>query len=58
MLPSRTVTEARITAKVIRADGTEEDLGTVAYWNANPVKVLLFHMKKILEGKRHGNEGS
>jgi hypothetical protein len=28
-------------AKVIRADGTVEDLGVIAYYHRNPVKRLL-----------------
>jgi hypothetical protein len=29
--------EATIQAVVIRADGTREDLGTIAYWHQNPI---------------------
>lgn len=30
--------EASIEAVVIRADGTREELGRVAYWNRNPLR--------------------
>lgn len=38
-------------AVVIRADGTREDLGTIAYWHKNPLKRLIHRL-------RHGKTGS
>lgn len=32
------VRKLEIEAVVIRADGTREDLGTVAYWHRNPLR--------------------
>lgn len=40
--------EVTIEAKVIRANGTEEDLGVVSYYNKNPLKRLIWRLK-------HGN---
>lgn len=43
------VKEASIEAVVIRADGTREDLGTIAYWHKNPVRRLLWRITKRSE---------
>jgi hypothetical protein len=37
-----------IQAVVIRADGTREDLGTVAYWNKNPLRRVWWGVKRWL----------
>lgn len=39
------VQEASISAVVIRADGRREDLGTISYWNRNPLKRLMWRLK-------------
>lgn len=36
--------EASIDAVVIRADGTREELGTVAYWHRNPLRRLWWRI--------------
>jgi hypothetical protein len=36
-------------ATVIRADGSREVLGTIAYWHRNPFKRLLWRMKQHLQ---------
>lgn len=36
--------EQSIAAVVIRADGTREDLGTVAYWHRNPLRRLAWRL--------------
>ena len=38
------VRETSISAVIIRADGTREDLGTVAYWHRNPVRRLVWRL--------------
>jgi hypothetical protein len=38
-----------IEAKVIRADGTIENLGVIAYYNRNPFKRLEFNIKRKLK---------
>jgi hypothetical protein len=43
--------EATIRARIIRADGTVEDMGIVAYWNANPLKRLAFGIRQFI--KKH-----
>ena len=35
-----------IEARVIRADGSAEDLGVVAYWDKNPLKRAWWEFKK------------
>ena len=36
---------ARLEAVVIRADGTREDLGTIAFYHQNPLKVWWWKIK-------------
>ena len=38
--------EISLSAVVIRADGTHEDLGIISYWHHNPLKRLLFIIKQ------------
>jgi len=40
------IKEASIAAVVIRADGTVEDLGVVSYWNRNPLRRLIWKVKR------------
>jgi hypothetical protein len=40
------VREASISAVVIRADGTREDLGVISHWHRNPVKRWLRAVKR------------
>jgi hypothetical protein len=42
------VKEMVLSARVIRADGTIEDLGTIQYWHSNPLKRLLWRIKTWL----------
>lgn len=42
---------AEVQAVVIRADGTREDLGVIAYWHRNPLKRLWFFIRKNLLGR-------
>lgn len=44
---SADVKSAELQAVVIRADGTKEDLGTIAYYQKNPIKRVI---KKIRNG--------
>lgn len=41
-------TQVSVEARVIRADGTIEDLGTVAYWHRNPIKRAAWRIKRLL----------
>jgi hypothetical protein len=44
--------EASIDVVVIRADGTREDHGTVAYYHRNPLKRLAWNFKrKVRDGR-------
>lgn len=40
--------EVEFQITVVRADGTVEELGTVAYWHKNPLKRILWRIKKWL----------
>lgn len=42
--------EVSLQAVVVRADGSREDLGTIAYWHINPLKRLAHRL-------RHGKIG-
>lgn len=37
--------EVTLEAKVIRADGSVEDLGVLAYWSPNPLRRLLARLR-------------
>jgi hypothetical protein len=40
--------EIQLVATVVRADGTMEELGVVDYWHVNPIKRLIWRIKKWL----------
>ena len=40
-----------IEAVVIRADGTREVLGTVAYWHRNPLRRLAYRLRRLTTRK-------
>jgi len=42
------VKQMEISAVITRADGTVENLGTIQYWHKNPLKRLLWRIKKWL----------
>lgn len=46
--------EISIQAVVIRADGTREDLGTIAYWNKNPLKRWAHNVSRFIRTGRRG----
>lgn len=39
-------------AVIVRADGTREPLGIVAYWHKNPLRRWAWNIKQALRGKR------
>ncbi len=43
----------RLEATIIRADGTREPLGTVAYWHRNPFKRLWHRWIRGIKGHFH-----
>ena len=45
--------EASIEAVVIRADGTRENLGVVAYYHRNPLKRAVHSLREKLNGLRN-----
>jgi len=42
------IKEMVLSAQVIRADGTVEDLGEIQYWSSNPLKLIIWRIKKWL----------
>jgi hypothetical protein len=42
------VKQMEIAAIITRADGTIENLGTIQYWHKNPLKRILWRIKKWL----------
>ena len=40
--------EIQLVATIIRADGTSEELGVIDYWHKNPIKILIWRIKKWL----------
>ena len=40
--------EAQIIATITRADGTVEELGVIDYWHRNPIKRIIWRIKKWL----------
>ena len=41
--------ELELVATIIRADGSIEELGTIAYWNKNPIKLLWWKIKQFFK---------
>lgn len=42
---------AELQAVIIRADGTREQLGSIAYFHSNPLKRLGWRLKKMFSKK-------
>jgi hypothetical protein len=42
------VKQMELSAVIIRADGSTQDLGTIQYWHKNPLKRLIWRIKKWL----------
>jgi len=42
------VKQMELSAIITRADGTIEDLGTIQYWHKNPLKRIIWRIKKWL----------
>jgi hypothetical protein len=40
--------ELQLVATIVRADGTVEELGTIDYWHKNPIKRIIWRIKKWL----------
>lgn len=40
--------ESRLTAVITRADGSVENLGTIAYYNKNPLLRLLWRVRNLI----------
>lgn len=49
MIAPSNAKEAQISAVIIRADGTKENLGVVSYWHKNPLKRIFWSIKKWLQ---------
>jgi hypothetical protein len=40
-----------LVATITRADGTVEQLGVIDYWHKNPIKRLIWSLKKLFRRK-------
>ena len=40
--------EIQLVATIVRADGTREELGVIDYYHANPLKRIIWRIKKWL----------
>ncbi|HEY9273636.1 hypothetical protein [Achromobacter sp.] len=48
------VRETTVEARVIRADGTVEELGTIAYWHRSWFKRAAWRIKQLARGRKPG----
>ena len=48
------IKQQTLEAKVIRADGSVEDLGVIAFYHRNPLRRLAWGLSQLLRGKRPG----
>lgn len=46
------VQEATLEATVYRADGRVEHLGVISYYHRNPLRRLLWRVKRFFKGQR------
>lgn len=44
---ARAISEVTLEARVIRADGTVEELGQIAYWSSNPLRRLVARLRGL-----------
>lgn len=49
------VRQSTVEAVVIRADGTRESLGVIAFWHRNPLRRWAWRMGQWLRGRRAGS---
>ena len=49
MIKNKSISEQTIKAVRIKTDGTREDLGVISYYSKNPIKNLLFKMRRALK---------
>ena len=49
MIKNKGIAEQTIRAVRIKEDGTREDLGVISYYSKNPLKNLLFKMRRKLK---------
>lgn len=51
----RAITKVTLSAKIIRADSREENLGMIQYWHRNPLRRVLFRLAQVWKGFRNGD---
>ena len=39
--------EVSMSARIVRADGSIEELGTIAYWHRNPFKRIAWRIRRL-----------
>lgn len=50
--------KSTVEAVIIRADGTRENLGIIAYYHRNPLMRLIWKIKQAIKGIIHGRKSS
>lgn len=48
------VRQVSVEGRIIRKDGTVEELGQIAFWHANPLRRLAWRLKQLVRGRRPG----
>jgi hypothetical protein len=51
---SSPVSQTTLEARIIRADGSVEELGTIAYWHKNPLRRFAWRLKQLMRGRKAG----
>ncbi len=46
--------QVEVEGRIIRADGTVEELGRIAYWHINPLRRLAWRLKQLVRGRKPG----
>lgn len=54
LFTASTVTSVSVEGRVIRADGTVEELGTLAAWHSSPLRRLKWRISQLLRGRKPG----
>ena len=49
------IRQTAVEAHIVRADGTVESLGVIAYWHANPLRRLAWRLSRFLRGRKPGH---
>ncbi|WP_431276257.1 hypothetical protein ACQ858_08390 [Variovorax ureilyticus] len=51
---SQPVKQVSVEGRIIRADGTVEELGQLAFWDRNPLRRIAWRVQQLLRGRKPG----